>query len=473
MKINNILGVGLIATTMCFTTTGCDDDKELTLDAPVSTLVKEIKFEVSEVLPLAVGMDSTLVYSFGPSDADDPTIVFTSSDESVATVDQNGKITALRTGEAIITARTPIGFKVYNAEASVQVNVIPEVIKATAINITNTTDLGEDGVVYVTDELQLKAEILPENHTYSNISWHSTDESVASVDQTGLVKCLSVGKAKIYALAHDHGTARGEFDLDVRPYIPAESLTITPLESSICLSRGPVSLSVSYVPAGATLGSVEWTSSDESVVTVHRGIVTPVGFGEATVMATCLENGKQFTTQVVVESGWLIWDAQNQWDGWITGNYNDQPSEKGDKVWHIGLGSQNADKWRRDIKQSQLPLLLDLKNYPILAVRMTKLPSGARKLDDVNDSGLTRSKELNPGFTDLGDGTGLLIYNIGANYPDNTGLTKFRVFGFKFADILKKDVPEDKAYYDLHWIRTFKTEDEAKAFAESEVANGN
>lgn len=471
MKINKISGVGLMMAIIC-SAVACDDDKQLTLDAPVSTLVEEIKFDVSDVLPLAVGMDSTLVYTFGPKDADDPTIVFTSSDESVATVDQQGKITALKVGEAIITARTPIGFKVYDAEASVQVNVIPEVIKATAINIVNTTDLGDDGVVYETDEIQLKAEILPANHTYSNISWHSEDESKATVDQNGLVKCLAVGKVKIYALAHDHGTARGEFEIDIRPYIAAQSLTITPMETPLCLSRGPVSLAVSYVPAGATLGSVEWTSSDESVVTVRRGVVTPVGFGEATVMATCIETGNQYTTQVKVESGWLIWDAQNQWDGWSPSNYNDQPSEKGDRIWHVGLGSQNADKWRRDIKQTKMPLVLDLKNYPILAVRMTKLPSGARKLDDVNDSGLKRSKELNPGFIDLGDGTGLLIYNIGANYPDAKGLTKFKNFGFKFADILKKDVPADKAFYEVYWIRTFKTEDEAKTFAESDVAAG-
>lgn len=472
MKINNIIGIGLITAMVCIGAAGCDDEKELTLNAPVSSLVKEIKFEVSEVLPLAVGMDSTLVYSYGPTDVDDPTIVFSSSDESVAIVDQNGKISAVKVGEAIITARTSLGFKVYDAEASVQVNVIPEVIKATAINITNTTELGEDGVVYVTDELQLVAEILPENHTYSNISWHSSDESVLTVDQNGMVKCVGVGKAKIIVLAHDHGTARGEYEIEVRSYIAAESVSITPLDGPICRTLGPVALNVQYFPAEATLGSVEWTTSDSTIVTVRRGVVTPVGFGEATVMATCIETGKQVTTQVIVDSGWLIWDAQNQWDGWVTSN-NDAPSEKGDKVWRVTFASQNADKWRRDIKHTQLPLTLDLKNYPVLAVRMTKLPSGARKLDDANLNGLKRTRELNPGFNDLGDGTGLLIYNIGANYPDNTGLTQFRVFAFKFADVLKKTLPEEQAYYDLHWIRTFKTEDEARAFAESEVASGN
>lgn len=194
--------------------TSCGDDKILTTDFEEVRLVSDIEFKVSDILPLAVGQDSTLVFTVGPETADDLSIVFKSSDENVATVAPDGTISAVSLGQAIITATPPIGF---GAEASVIVEVIPEIIKATDIIITNTTDLGEDGVIYVTDEIQLAAEILPENHTYSNITWHSSDEAIATVDENGLVKCLGAGKVDIIVLAHDKGQPAVQSSLRSNP----------------------------------------------------------------------------------------------------------------------------------------------------------------------------------------------------------------------------------------------------------------
>lgn len=474
MKSYKILSLALLAgASVAFT--ACDDDKELTLNAPDAKLLKEIKFEVSDILPLGVGMDSLLVWTSGPDDVDDPTVVFTSSNPDVATVDQTGKITALSVGEAQIVARAGFDFKVYDAEASVTVQVIPEVIKATSIEIRNTTPLGEDGIIYVTDELQLEANILPENHTYSNISWHSADENIATVDQNGMVKCVGAGTAKIYVLAHDHGTARGEFSFEIKPYIPAESVEITPLDGPICISRGPVALQVKYMPTGATLGSVEWSSSDESIATVHRGVVTPKAFGTVTITAKCIANDAMTSTEVTVEPGLWIWDAQNQWENWVTSN-NDAPSTKGDKFWRVEFKNPNGGKWRRDIKvdcSQSKPLTLSLKNYPVFAVRMTKLNGGNSTLDAVTlEAGNAGNPNPKNGI-DLGDGTQLLIYNLGTrpNFKDQDVLN-FRVFQIKLADIPNENMTDATAFYNVYWLRMFKSEDEAKEFAQEQVARG-
>lgn len=458
----------------------CDDDKQLTLNAPVSKPMKEIKFEVSDVLPLAVGMDSTLVYSYGPEDIDDTTVVFTSSDESVATVDQTGKITAISEGDAIIMARSFLGFKVYEAEASVQVHVIPELIKATDIILTNTTPVGEDGAIYVTDELQFAAEILPENHTYSNITWHSSDESIATVDQNGLVKCVGVGKVKIIVLAHDHGTARGEYELDIQAYIPVEGITVAPVSAPICITRGPITLDVTYSPADATLGSVEWTSSDETIATVRREvdrvIVTPVGFGDVMITGKCISNGAEKSVTVRVEPGWYIWDAENQWSDWECTDKN-APDVRGDKFWHVEFPNP-TEKTGRNIRIKGLSnngpfFLFKPKDYPVLAVRIKRPNGGVSKLDDAIAGGQTvkRTKELNPGNgIDLGDGTRLLVYNIGANYTPEVPDINFRIFQFKITDY--RGLTAETAFYDIYWIRTFKSEDEAKTFAKDQVARG-
>ncbi len=457
--------------------TSCGDDKILTTDFEEVRLVSDIEFKVSDILPLAVGQDSTLVFTVGPETADDLSIVFKSSDENVATVAPDGTISAVSLGQAIIPATPPIGF---GAEASVIVEVIPEIIKATDIIITNTTDLGEDGVIYVTDEIQLAAEILPENHTYSNITWHSSDESIATVDENGLVKCLGAGKVDIIVLAHDKGTARGSIELEIKPYIAAESLTITPLSEPICITRGPVALNVQYQPAGATLGSVEWTSSDETIATVHRGVVTPVGFGTVTITGKCMESGATYETSVTVEPGWYIYDAQNQWTRWSPSNTSTQiESEvRGEKVWRLNFKNPgSAGKWRGDFKvdcSNANPFVMSLKNYPVFAVRMTKMNGGNSTLDCVFD-GYGNAGNPNPkNGIDLGDGTQLLVYDLGAakNYS-GVDIANFRVFQVKLADIPYANVDPDKAYYEIYWLRTFKSAEDAEAFARAEVASGN
>lgn len=464
-----VLALGLSLFSIGAMMTSCSDDKELTLDGEEARLVSEITFKVSETLPLAIGQDSTLVYTVGPETADDMTIVFKSSDESVATVGQDGTIHGVGLGEAVVTATPPIGF---GAIASVVVKVVPEIIKATEISVINTTPAGEDGVFYETDELQLKAEILPADHTYSYVTWHSSNAEVASVDENGLVKCLAPGKTVITVTAHDKSGVKGTFELDVKPYIAATAVNITPLTEPVCLSRGAVALNVTYTPANATAGSVEWTSSDESVLTVKRGVVTPTGFGTATVMARCLDNGETVTTQVTVEPGWLIFDAQNKWNGWIPSN-NQAADERGDKTWRIYFPDAGSGKWRRDIKvdcSASKPFKLGLGNYPVMAVRINKQKGGNATLDMVETT-LGGGGNPNPkdGIT-LSDGTQLLIYNIGAKYS-GADLTSFRVFQIKMADIPNGNVDRNAMYYDIYWIRTFKSEDDAKAFAEQEIAN--
>lgn len=456
--------------------TSCDDDKQLTLDAPQVKLIENISFDLTPTLPLPVGMDTVINFSFGPDNVDDKTIIFTSSDESVATVDQNGKITAHKVGEATIVARPPLDYKIYESEATVLVNVIPELVKVEQINISNTTP-SEDGKMYVTDELQLKAEILPVNHTYSRLIWSSSNPSVATVDQTGAVVCAGEGDAVITAVSTDRSGVKGVFNLHVDKYIAAEKVAIAALADPVSLYGGNITLAVTYEPTGATVGSVNWTSDNESVATVRRGVVTPVGFGTANIIATCAENGYQASVQVTVQPGWLVWDAANQWERWTASNYSTQilSDEKGASRWRLNFKNPGTGKkWRGDIKvkcDANNPLPMSLKNYPVFAVRMTKLNGGNSTLDMV-DIALGGGGNPNPkNGIDLGDGTQLLIYNIGAKYKD-AGLMSFRVFQIKIADIPWANIDPDNAYYEVYWMRTFKSEDEAKNFANEEVAQG-
>lgn len=455
--------------------TSCDDEKELTLNAPESRLLENITFEVSDVLPLGVGMDSTLVYTVGPDDVEDKTVIFSSSDESVATVDQDGTIHALKVGECTISATSSLGFDVYDAQAAVLVQVIPEVIKITNITLTNETGVNDDGNIYVTDEMQFAAHLTPENCTYTRLVWGTSNPEVATVDKNGLVTAVGEGEAKIIAAATDHSGVKGEYPITVKKYIAAESVEIQPLDGPVCISDGAFSLKVTYNPTGATVGSVEWVSDDESVATVRRGVVTPVGFGTCNITATCVQTGASSTVQVTVEPGFYHWDASNQWKGWIKSN-NTQNDYRDNKVWRVYFPDANGGKWRQDIKidcSSSNLFEMRLSTYPVMALRMTKLNGGNSTLDCVFD-GYGNAGNPNPkNGIDLGDGTQLLIYNLGAakNYA-GVDQALFRVFQLKIADIPNENVDPAKAWYDIYWIRTFKSEDDAKAFANAQVARG-
>lgn len=446
----------------------CDDEKQLTLDAEQGHLLEEITFHVSPTLPLAVGMDSTIAWSVGPDDASNKNIIFSSSDEEVATVDQDGTIHAKDVGRAIITAVGEIGFAVFNAEASVIVNVIPEIIKATEINITNTTPAGEDGKIYVSDELQMAAEILPADHTYDRLIWSTSDESLATVDENGLVTCLAMGDVTVYATATDKSGVRGEISFHINRMVDAERVEVAPLAESLCINQGSVKLDVTYFPADATIGSVTWTSDDEMVATVYRGVVTPRGFGTANITATCTATGESATIQVTVENGLYIWNARNQWAGWVCSSA-DGGEERGDSYWHVVLNLDNKNKWRRDIKMdvNNNNMFTMAAERPVLAIKCT-IPKGGNNTWDVRDSGNPKD---NDGF-DLPDGTRLIMIDLTAKFGEWATTTHdFNLWQLKAADIPHENVDPAKAYYDVFWIRTFKTADEAKAFATAEASN--
>lgn len=441
----------------------CDDDKLFTTDYEETYIPKEIILDVTPDLPLPVAMDTTISFTVNGPEQSDKTVIFMSSDESVATVDQNGTIHGVSVGNATITCTLPVGF---GPNATVNVTVVPELIKAQKIELTNTTALGEDGKIYETDELQLAAEIFPADHTYSRLDWFSSDNSIATVDNTGLVKCVGKGKAIISAIATDRSGVKGMWEVTIDEYIAVERIEIAELDGPIQLLGGPVALDVTYFPEAATKGSVDWETSDAAVATVHRGVITPTGFGNATITGTCAKTGQKVTVNVEIPNGWYVWDASNGFMGinnatsWISNNEN-PTIENG--VWRVYLPDAGTGKWRRDIKLncSNNDMLPIHSSMPVMALRCT-FPRGGNNTWDVRDSG---NPKCNDGV-DLPDGTRLIYIDLTSKFTGwGAGFHDFNLFQLKVADIPNENVDKNAAYYDVYWARTFATLDEAKAFA--------
>lgn len=449
--------------------TACEEDKLYTTDFEEAFIPTEVQLHVSEILPVGVGMDTTLSYTLLPLDFPDREVRFITSNEKIATVDAEGVVHGVAVGECTVTCTLPIGFGPYTR---VTIQVIPEVVKAESINLSIANDLGEEGKIYVTDEIQLTPEILPANHTYDRLVWASSDEKLATVDENGMVHCLGKGTVTITAIATDRSCVKSTIDLEIHDFIGAESITIAPVDDPVCLIGGPVTLDVNYFPAGCTLGSVDWVSSDPSIATVHRGVVQPVGFGNVTITGTCVETGQSASVSLEILTGWYVWDASNKFSG-----INDQTSwqssniwardEVVDGKWHVVFpDTASGSKWRRDIKLvcSNNNLFEMSKTMPVLAMRTT-IPRGGNNTWDVRDSG---SPKDNNGF-DLPDGTRLIMIDLTAKFEGWDAIHGFNLFQLKVADIPYDRVDPAKPYYDIWWIRTFATADEAKAFATADA----
>lgn len=452
-----------LALLSAMTFTSCDKEKEFTPAMPEAFLINAISFnEVDAILPLPVGMDSTLTLTItAPEELTDRAVVWTSSNEAVARVSQEGCIEALKTGTAIVSVTPAIGF---GATASVSINVVPELIPAISLTLVNPRE-GE--TIYESDRVQLTPELLPADRTYSYLTWQSSDESKATVDKDGLVTLVAPGEVTISAYTHDHSGVHGSYTFQVSEFVAAEAVEIAPYTEPVCLSRGPVALQVSYTPADATLGSVQWSSSNTLVATVDNGVVTPVGFGTTTITATCLSTGVETSIPFTVESGWLIWDALNGFDGWSTstGGASVDVTDDG-----LIVTMNPGSKYRGDLKvaaDANNPVYFDLTARPVFGMRCSIPKGGNNTLDAISASGVSSGAQRCNDGIELSDGSRLIYFDLAALKKWDAGVVGFKLFQMKVADI-----PADKAgdgTYRVWWIRTFESVDEMKAFAKETI----
>jgi len=120
--------------------------------------------------------------------------LWSSSDESVCTVDQDGYLkSGKQTGEAVITVSFELNGQVYSDECAIHVKVPAENVKLDRRNLK--LDVG--------GARQLTAKVTPRKATYQDVTWHSENPDIAVVDENGLVTAVAPGKAEVYARAAD------------------------------------------------------------------------------------------------------------------------------------------------------------------------------------------------------------------------------------------------------------------------------
>lgn len=213
------------------------------------------------------------------------TVAWSSDNEAVATVDQNGLVTAVGKGTANITA-TAGG---QSASCAVTVNAPLQGIEIT----------GEQSTIKKGQTTQLSVVYDPEDTTDdTTVTWSSDNEEVATVDQTGLVTAVADGTANIKATV---GTLEATYAITVQE-VKLNKITI---KETTTIHRGETeTLEVTYDPENATDDkTVTWTSSDPTVATVDgSGTVTAVGIGTADITATVKNTEISDSCRVTVDA---------------------------------------------------------------------------------------------------------------------------------------------------------------------------
>ena len=197
-----------------------------------------------------------------------------SSDEKIARVDGNGNVTAVENGTCKITATTTDGT---NKTASCDVKVD---IKAESIGFSLTS-------YKITDLAQtpsFTAKILPENTANKNVTWKSSDTSIATVSSSGVIKAVSNGTCKITATTKDGTNLSASVDIIVD--IKAKSVALNKTSMQIT-SKNSINKLVATVTPSQASQKVAWSSSNGKIATVDsKGRVKAVSNGKCKIIAT-------------------------------------------------------------------------------------------------------------------------------------------------------------------------------------------
>lgn len=250
-----------------------------------------------ETARLPIGDELQLTATVLPENATDKSVTWNSSDESVAKVDANGKVTAIGEGTATITVTTTDGGHTATCTVTVY-RPTPATVSVTGVTLTpDRTRLS------IGSKIQLTATVLPEDATDKSVTWSSSNESVAKVDANGLVTAVGTGTATITVTTNDGGHTATCTVIVYRPapatvYVTGVTLDKTTMDMK---PGDTLTLTATVGPANATDKSVTWSSSDESVAKVDaNGKVTAVGPGTAIITVTTNDGGHTATCTVTV-----------------------------------------------------------------------------------------------------------------------------------------------------------------------------
>ena len=263
---------------------GCIEPEQ---EIPVS-----VRLNKEMISSLSVGASQTLVATVMPKGTE-VSLMWASDQEDVAIVDDQGKVTGVAPGTALISVAAD------EAVATCEVTVVA--IKAEKISLEP-----KEIELEVDQEYELEVIFTPVEASASDLEWSVDKPSVATVDNKGKVTAKSAGtcvviakcnKGKLAAACHVTVVDKEEGGEDI--IVEAESMELDPSSLDLVVGNERAIRTVFY-PDNATVTDLEWATSNDAVVTVNDGKVKAIKEGNAFITATCNDGKLSAKCEVTV-----------------------------------------------------------------------------------------------------------------------------------------------------------------------------
>ncbi len=280
MKLQSRFFCALVCTVVSAAfVTGCGGDK--------TVFVESVSLSSSK-LSLKVGEESRLTATITPSGATDPSLKWKSGNEAVATV-TDGVVKGLSEGTATITVITTDG----NKTASCLVDVTDYHAENVVVSPASPVNLSKG------QSVSLTATVFPDNAVNKNVTWTSSDNSVATVSPSGVLTAVGGGESVITATTVD-----GAKTASIMVYVNVPVTGVSLSESSLTIYEGVpyTALKVTLTPEDCSNKEIEWSYS-ETTLTVKAsedGTVTLIGNLEGTVILSVKTKDGGFESKCVV-----------------------------------------------------------------------------------------------------------------------------------------------------------------------------
>ena len=254
----------------------------------VGTPVSGISLSKSSASMYVGDSPLALTATITPSNASDKSVVWSSSDASVASVTAgsglDATVTPVAAGTATITVSTQDG----KFSASCVLTVMQHV---TGVSISKSSL-----TLYTGQTETLSAQVKPDDATDTRLTWSSSDKTVATV-ANGKVTALKAGSVQIRVTTFEGGF-QDVCNLTVKQHVTG--LDLSHSTRTIYLGQ-TVTMTATVLPSDASDKSVTWTSSNSDIVSVtQNGSVTANAMGEAEITATSNDGGFSKTCKVTV-----------------------------------------------------------------------------------------------------------------------------------------------------------------------------
>lgn len=257
---------------------------QITLDATEKTI------EVNESFVLGI--------SVKPDNALDRSVQWSSSNTKVATVDSNGRVTAVAAGTAVIKAAAKDGSGRYAVCNVTVTEPEPEYIAVESLKITGSTKKVAPG-----KKITLKVNVSPANADNQQVIWQVSNKKYASVNSKGVVTTKKAGKGKkvtVTAVSAENGSIKATYKISIMK----NAVKKIKLTGKTTLKKGKsTTIKAKFTPAKNISKELTWTSSNKKIATVSsKGKVTAKKKGKVKITAKAKDgSGKKATITIRVK----------------------------------------------------------------------------------------------------------------------------------------------------------------------------